>query len=176
MTTRPASQAEYDLPWVLESLDLIGRDPFGNVQNDHTTVLTDEQLDDDLSTLEYKNGYVVRGRDSVRYIADGKNLYRMKIEEPSPNNHAAEGTKKVTTACIGVCDPEIFDGILENEGFDAVLEYMDEDGMHRRAADYSPREGFVYPEYDEVPEVKPNDFDSNTQARNAKTRVQDEDY
>lgn len=71
--------------------------------------------------------------DTDLYLGDGKNVYQVR-------KRMLEGGELVLTAdCVGVCNPDEYDMIMENEdGFESVLSYVESDH-----AFYTEEDGFI---------------------------------
>lgn len=98
-----------------------------------------------LETFELDEACDISGSDPLRYVGDGKNVYQLRREDGFED--MPDRVDDVHVSCIGVCDPDTYSDIVESEGFDGVLDYMD--GIHQDATGYdSKEEEFVYPEGD----------------------------
>lgn len=156
-----ASQAQHDLPWRLKSLDLVDGGAVLPVDDARRRFRFDEDIDVD---------YDSDGGDTVRYVGDGKNVYRLALGEGAESSILPESHEAVKAECLGVCDPSTYQQIMEQEGFDAVLDYID--GQHRNAIGYDPETGFMYPH--RAPATEDTEFYGNSQAQQAVGKVMEE--
>lgn len=96
--------------------------------------------------------------DTDLYLGDGKNIYQVR-------KRMLEGGELVLTAdCIGVCSPDEYEMIMENEdGFESVIGYVESD-----FAFYTEEDGFIHSPA-QTTEVS-NDLDIGSNAANKSVR------
>lgn len=150
-TRNRGSVEEYSLPWDLE--DIAGANPL-----EERTHIDTGNLDRFISCFDAEQD------GSTVYLGDGKNIYRMDFYSTKETDIGEFA--EVDARCAGVCDPETYTGLKEEEGFDSVVEYVAapeytwrSDGeVHVRNAEevpeYVPGDGLVYPEEDPEPETR----------------------
>lgn len=138
---------EYPLPW--EVTDIDGKD----ITEGAASLVPAGGVKDLLSGRDYlkaESGFVV---------GDGKNLYGVRVREDVDSllEDELEGEITVHADCLGVCSPEKYEAIMEEEGFMGVVELVNsveyntvsgEVGIcnGEEAARYVPGWGVVYPE------------------------------
>lgn len=149
----PEEEVEkYPLPWELADVD--GRD------------LTEGEISevdaDSLSSTFQGRDYLEA--ESGLVVGDGKNLYAVRIYDEGTDGFMdgeTEGMVAATAECMGVCNPDKYEAIMEQEGFARVVEFVDsveygflplsnERGITNgeEAAHYVSGEGIVYPQQD----------------------------
>jgi len=124
-----------------------------------------------LDNFVLEDRYDLAGDNKILYVGDGKNLYRLAVNDGFYSNALPDGFDEVKADCVGVCDPETYQRIIENEddGFNSVLDYID--GEYSKAFGYHPEQGFLYhQDSGEETDIR-EDFHSNTQAQKAVEQV-----
>lgn len=112
--------------------------------------------DSEVSSFEKYDTFL---EDSDLYLGDGKNIYQVR-------KRLLEDNELVLTAdCVGVCNPDEYDSIMENEeGFGSVVGYVKSE-----FAFYTEEDGFI-PSPAETESQTSLDFSSNA-ADNTVRRV-----
>lgn len=133
----------YDLPMRLESLGIEG----------DRRVMDEDSINRFLDSLE-EHDYDVLEKDSRIFVGDGKNVYGIKVDNTARRRILPDEYVEVQADCVGVCAPEKYRAIVENEedGFNSVHEFLD--GEFSSAAWYDPDQkeskendsdtGFIY--------------------------------
>lgn len=111
--------------------------------------------------------YDMAGGRNIIHVGDGKNVYKLKVNDSDVSNHLPDEIDELRVDCIGVCKPETYQDIVRNKGFDGVLDYLD--GEHSQAIGYSPENGFVY--HDDNVEKSESGLPDSNAARKTKMGV-----
>ncbi len=147
---------EHDLPWKLEDLN-------GANISDNRTLVEREEINSLSEPYDYKC------QENKIVLGDGKNIYELKINAELPGS---EDLFDVTGSCVGVCNPDKYQGLMREEGFEAVIEYVTAPEYKPRydgemvisnpeeVPRYVPEKGLVYPEVetDSYGDVNNTDF------------------
>lgn len=140
---------QHHLPYELE--DMPGDVSFGRLSS-----FSESEID---SFDQYDK--FVDGADL--YLGDGKNVYQVR------KRMLESGDLVLTADCVGVCNPDDYDLIMENEdGFGSVLGYVESD-----FAFYTEEDGFI-PSPAEPEEDKPGFKNSSNAADRIVNNVLDE--
>lgn len=158
---------EHTLPWDLADID----------EKDITEGLMSKVYSKSLrEALAGKN---LIAADSGLVVGDGKNLYTLRLNEDTEAflEGDIEGSIYVDASCLGVCNTDKYESIVEEEGFVGVVELVNSVEYERypsgevgitdadEAARYVPEEGIVYPENEKEIDVSRDEFFDSEAAR-----------
>lgn len=128
---------EYNLPEVMAK----------HGYSQETTVEDPKFVNRLLDRKRRDDNFDVIKNDTVAYLGDGKNVYRLEYGDGARSDILPDNKIEVVAKCLGVCNPDDYRQIDEELGFNAVLDFLD--GRHRSAIWYEEEKGFIKPEDDE---------------------------
>ena len=140
---------KHDLPYELENM------PEDEVIGELLTF-----CDSEVNSFEK---YDTFAEGSDLYLGDGKNIYQIRKRLLGDDNIV------LTSNCVGVCNPEEYDAIMENEdGFASVVGYVESN-----FAWYTKEDGFIPSPADTEEEESSIDIGSNAAAESIKRVFED---
>lgn len=101
--------------------------------------------------------------DSELYLGDGKNIYKVR------KRLLGDDELVLTAECVGVCNPDEYDLIMQNEsGFDAVVGYVESEFAY-----YTQEDGFIPSPAETTSQETSLDFSSNAADKSVRRVLED---